>query len=77
MCSSGLSDITAPLALSCGARGVGVGSMVNKLKYPQQMLLAVKSLAQSINRQSSHQAMVEDIEIAKTASVSSNSFLSN
>ncbi|KAF9606881.1 hypothetical protein IFM89_029480, partial [Coptis chinensis] len=31
MCSSGLSSVTAPMALAARAAGVGVGSSVNKL----------------------------------------------
>lgn len=50
MCASGLTDVTAPLALAAGARGVGVGSMVNKLSTSQQMYLAVTVLANSISR---------------------------
>ena len=37
MCASGLNDVTAPLALAAGARGVGIGSMVNKLSSTQQV----------------------------------------
>lgn len=53
MCASGLTDVTCPLAIAAGARGVGVGSMVNKLPLPQQMLMAVSVIAQSIGRSSS------------------------
>ncbi|KAJ1434014.1 hypothetical protein B484DRAFT_326465 [Ochromonadaceae sp. CCMP2298] len=48
MCASGLTDVTAPMAIAAGARGVGVGSMVNKLPSRQQMYLAVSALASSI-----------------------------
>ena len=50
MCASGLNDVTAPLALAAGARGVGIGSMINKLPNSQQVVyklsthLAVYSL---------------------------------
>jgi len=50
LCSSGLTDVTAPLALAAGARGVGIGSMVNKLPSVQQMTLAVKAVAVSLGR---------------------------
>ena len=50
MCASGLTDVTAALALAAGAAGVGIGSMVNKLPNRQQMLLAVSSVAASIGR---------------------------
>jgi len=33
MCSSGLTDVTAPMALASGAKGVGIGSMVNMLPH--------------------------------------------
>jgi hypothetical protein len=36
------------MAIAAGARGVGVGSMVNKLPSRQQMYLAVSALASSI-----------------------------
>lgn len=58
MCASGLTDVTCPLAIAAGARGVGVGSMVSKLSQPQQMLLAVRAIAESIGR-TSVQAGVE------------------
>lgn len=50
MCASGLTDITAPLALAAGAKGVGIGSMVNKLSSKQQMLMAVSWIAASMGR---------------------------
>jgi len=50
MCASGLNDITAPLAIAAGARGVGIGSMVNKLTSISQMTLAVAALSRSLGR---------------------------
>jgi len=50
MCASGLTDVTAPLALAAGAKGVGVGSMVSKLSSKQKMFLAVSALSESIGR---------------------------
>ena len=29
ICSSGLTDVTAPMAVAAGAKGVGIGSMVH------------------------------------------------
>ena len=58
MCASGLTDVTAPLALAAGARGVGIGSMVNKLPNRQQMLLAVQAVATAMGRESSPQQQV-------------------
>lgn len=45
MCASGLNDVTAPLALAAGARGVGIGSMVNKLPNTQQVIYESFSLS--------------------------------
>lgn len=53
MCASGLTDVTCPLALAAGARGVGVGSAVSKLSERQQMFLAVSAIAESIGRATS------------------------
>jgi hypothetical protein len=45
MTSSGISEVTVPMALSVGSSGVGVGSAVNKLQSKEEMVLMVKSLA--------------------------------
>ncbi|KAG8385316.1 hypothetical protein BUALT_Bualt03G0030100 [Buddleja alternifolia] len=49
MCSSGLSSVTAPMAITAGAAGVGVGSAVNKLNDVVAMIAEVKSIAESLN----------------------------
>ncbi|KAK4488179.1 hypothetical protein RD792_003922 [Penstemon davidsonii] len=49
MCSSGLSSVTAPMAITAGASGVGVGSAVNKLNDLVAMIAEVRSLAESLN----------------------------
>lgn len=49
LCASGISDITAPMAIAAGAAGVGVGSAVNKLNDPIAMVAAVRSLRESLN----------------------------
>ncbi|KAJ8762072.1 hypothetical protein K2173_006736 [Erythroxylum novogranatense] len=49
LCSSGLSAVTAPLALTAGAAGVGVGSAVNKLDNIVAMIAEVRSIADSMN----------------------------
>lgn len=59
MCASGLTDVTALLALAAGARGVGVGSMVNKLPNQQQMILAVSAIANSMGRPVTEVSMPE------------------
>ena len=48
MSASGLSEITCPLALSCGASAVGVGSVVNKLDNLVSMIAVVRSLKESL-----------------------------
>ncbi|KAF3793103.1 Uncharacterized protein EJ110_NYTH02530 [Nymphaea thermarum] len=48
LCSSGLSSVTAPMALAAGAAGVGVGSAVNKLNDVVAMIAEVKSLANAL-----------------------------
>jgi hypothetical protein len=52
LCASGLSDVTAPLAIAAGASGIGVGSAVNKLDNPLAMVAVVRKLAESL--QSAH-----------------------
>ncbi|KAK4386488.1 putative protein ycf23 [Sesamum angolense] len=49
MCSSGLSSVTAPLAITAGASGVGVGSAINKLNDVVAMIAEVKSIAESMS----------------------------
>jgi len=48
LCASGLSDITAPMALAAGAAGVGVGSAVHKLNDPLAMVAVVRSLVEAM-----------------------------
>lgn len=48
LCASGLSDVTAPMAIAAGAAGVGVGSAVNKLDNPLAMVAVVRSLVESM-----------------------------
>ncbi|KAL8507278.1 hypothetical protein ACS0TY_017990 [Phlomoides rotata] len=49
MCSSGLSAVTAPMAITAGASGVGVGSAINKLNDVVAMIAQVKSIAESLD----------------------------
>ncbi|KAL4309105.1 hypothetical protein GQ457_01G047120 [Hibiscus cannabinus] len=49
MCASGLSAVTAPMAITAGAAGVGVGSAVNKLNDVIAMVAEVRSIAESLN----------------------------
>lgn len=48
LCASGISDVTAPMAIAAGAAGVGVGSAVNKLNNEIAMIAAVRSLRESL-----------------------------
>ena len=48
MSASGLSEVTCPLALSCGASAVGVGSVVNKLEDLISMIAVVRGLKESL-----------------------------
>lgn len=48
LCASGLSNVTAPLAIAAGAAGVGVGSAVNQLTDEIAMIAVVRSIAESL-----------------------------
>lgn len=48
MCASGVSTITAPMAIAVGAAGVGVGSAVNKLNNQVAMIAEVRSIANAL-----------------------------
>jgi thiamine monophosphate synthase len=48
LCASGLSSVTAPLAIAAGASGVGVGSAINKLDSEVAMIAAVRSIVASL-----------------------------
>lgn len=49
LCASGLSDVTAPMAIAAGAAGVGVGSAVNKLDNTLAIVAVVRKLAESLH----------------------------
>ncbi|KAK7260461.1 hypothetical protein RIF29_26520 [Crotalaria pallida] len=48
MCSSGISAVTAPMAITSGAAGVGVGSAINRLNDVVAMIAEVRSIANSL-----------------------------
>ena len=48
LCASGISNVTAPLAIAAGAAGVGVGSAINQLNSEVAMIAAVRSLTEAI-----------------------------
>jgi hypothetical protein len=48
LCASGISSITAPLAIAAGAAGVGAGSAINKLDDELAMIATVRSLMDAL-----------------------------
>lgn len=48
LCASGLSNVTAPLAIAAGAAGIGVGSAINQLNSEVAMIAAVRSLVEAL-----------------------------
>ena len=49
ICASGLSEITVSMAITAGASGVGVGSVINRLENEIEMIAMVKNLIEAIN----------------------------
>lgn len=49
LCASGLSNVTAPLAIASGAQGIGVGSAINRLDNEIAMIAVVRSLVEALN----------------------------
>jgi 2,4-dienoyl-CoA reductase-like NADH-dependent reductase (Old Yellow Enzyme family) len=48
LCASGLSDVTAAMAIAAGASGIGVGSAINRLNNEVAMIAAVRSLVEAL-----------------------------
>ena len=48
LCASGLSNVTAPLAIAAGASGIGVGSAINQLNSEVAMIAVVRSLVEAL-----------------------------
>ncbi len=48
LCASGISSVTAPLAIAAGASGVGVGSAINQLNSEVAMIAAVRGLVEAL-----------------------------
>lgn len=48
LCASGLSNVTAPMAIAAGACGIGVGSAINKLDNEISMIAAVRNLVEAL-----------------------------
>lgn len=48
LCASGVSSVTAPLAIASGAAGIGVGSAINQLNSEVAMIAAVRGLVEAL-----------------------------
>ena len=48
LCASGLSSVTAPMAIAAGASGIGVGSAINQLNSDIAMVAAVRGLVEAL-----------------------------
>lgn len=48
LCASGLSNVTVPLAIAAGAKGVGIGSAINQLDNEVAMVAVVRSLVEAL-----------------------------
>ena len=48
LCASGLTNITAPMAIAAGASGVGIGSAVNQLNDVVSMIATVRALREAL-----------------------------
>lgn len=48
LCASGISNVTAPLAIAAGAAGVGVGSAINRLNDELAAIAAVRGLVEAL-----------------------------
>jgi len=48
LCASGLSNVTAPMAIAAGAAGIGVGSAINRLSSEVEMIAVVRSLVEAL-----------------------------
>lgn len=62
LCSSGLSAVTAPMAITAGAAGVGVGSAINRLDNMVAMIAEVRSIADAL----ASQKMANNVDQQKT-----------
>jgi hypothetical protein len=48
LCASGISNVTAPLAIAAGAAGVGVGSAINQLNSEVAAIASVRGLVEAL-----------------------------
>lgn len=49
LCASGISCVTAPMAIAAGAAGVGVGAAINRLDSEVAMIAGVRSLVEALS----------------------------
>lgn len=49
LCASGISSVTAPMAIAAGASGVGVGSAINRLDSEVAAIATVRSLVAALD----------------------------
>jgi len=54
MAASGMNEVTAPMALVSGARGVGVGSAITKLDSEAAMATKVREIVRALQRNKAH-----------------------
>jgi hypothetical protein len=54
LCASGISNVTAPLAIAAGAAGVGVGSAINRLNDEVAAIAAVRGLVEALEAVQRH-----------------------
>ncbi|KAG6756215.1 hypothetical protein POTOM_039640 [Populus tomentosa] len=64
LCSSGLSAVTAPMAITAGAAGVGVGSAINRLNDVVAMIAEVRSIADSLGSSADRLTKSEEKSVA-------------
>ena len=50
MSASGLSQVTSPLAITCGASAIGVGSVINKLENLVSMIAVIRGIKESLKK---------------------------
>lgn len=58
LCASGLSSVTAPLAIATGASGIGVGTAIHQLNSEVAMIAAVRSLVEALHTVNRSKALV-------------------
>lgn len=58
LCASGLSSVTASMAIAAGASGIGVGSAINKLSSEIEMIAVVRSLVEALAVAKSKRSLV-------------------